>query len=118
MNASKATSSGGGARPRVSVSSASSALARQSASASPEAAPPKPVVKLKQSSWGSRDQVSKEITTGAGTTVTSPAIDESFSFAANRSMWLKRGKFTDDEDDASSFNFKSKSHIFHKPNGY
>ena len=104
VNASKATS-GGGARPRVSVSSASSALARQSASASPEGAPPKPVVKLKQSSWGSRDQVSKEITTGAGTTVTSPAIDESFSFAANRSMWLKRGKYTDDEDDTSSFEF-------------
>ena len=95
-NASSKATSGGGARPRVSVSSASSALARQSASASPEGAPPKPVVKLKQSNWGSRDQVSKEITTGAGTTVTSPAIDESFSFAANRSMWLKRGEYTDD----------------------
>merc|ERR1719264_499043 len=58
---------------------------RQSASASPEGAPPpkQPVAKLKQSSWGSRDQVSKEASV-------SPAIDESFSFAANRSMWLKK----------------------------
>ena len=32
------------------------------------------------------------MTTAAGTNPTSPTIDESFSFAANRSMWLKRGK--------------------------
>ena len=56
-HATKTTSSGGGARPRVSVTSAASVPVRQTASASPEAGPPKPVVKLKQSSWGSRDQV-------------------------------------------------------------
>ena len=38
---------------------AAASVVRQSASASPEGAPPpkQPVVKLKQSSWGSRDQV-------------------------------------------------------------